>query len=86
MSTAVTDDPQQNRFEVRVEDELAGVLEYERGGSELVLVHTEVFDAYGGRGLGAQLVRAAVDQARQDGLRVVPVCPYARAWLARYAE
>jgi predicted GNAT family acetyltransferase len=49
-----------------------------------VLVHTEVPDSLGGRGLGGKLVLAAIDKAAQDGMTLVPLCPFARAWLERH--
>jgi uncharacterized protein len=43
-------------------------------------------DALEGRGIGAQLVRAAVSRAAAEGLTVVPICSYARAWLERHPD
>ena len=39
-----------------------------------------------GQGVGAALVRHALDDARAHGWRVVPVCPFVRAYLARHGE
>jgi predicted GNAT family acetyltransferase len=59
-----------------------------RGGGEtpaaVVLVHTEVDDAYGGRGLAGRLVQAVFDAARAADLPVVPRCPYAQHWLGSH--
>src|SRR5262249_35231545 len=52
----------------------------------LVLLHTEVPAALGGRGLGGRLVRAAVERASGEGLTVVPLCPFARTWLERHPD
>ncbi|GAA4790259.1 hypothetical protein GCM10023200_26440 [Actinomycetospora chlora] len=52
----------------------------------LVVVHTEVDDAYGGRGLAGRLVQAVFDAARAAGLPVVPRCPYARHWLGSHPD
>lgn len=86
MSDAVVDDNRdEERFDLRLEGHLAH-LYYELDGRRLVLVHTEVPEELGGRGLGGTLVRAAVARARSDGLMVVPVCPFARQWLERHAD
>jgi predicted GNAT family acetyltransferase len=61
-------------------------LVYRRNGRRLVLVHTEVAENLGGRGIGGQLVRAAVAFAAAEGLTVVPWCPYARKWLADHPD
>jgi hypothetical protein len=49
-------------------------------------MHTEVPEAFGGRGLGGELLRAALEHARGAGVRVVAFCPYAKVWLGRHPE
>lgn len=39
-----------------------------------------------GRGLAAEVVRAALDHARREGKRVIPSCSYVRAYLLRHPE
>lgn len=56
------------------------------GQTERVLFHTGVSEEYGGQGLASLLVRAAVDHLTGDGLRIVPVCPYVKAWLPKHPE
>jgi predicted GNAT family acetyltransferase len=51
-----------------------------------VFVHTEIDDAFEGRGLGSILVRAALDAARSRGLAVRPDCPFVRGYIARHPE
>jgi predicted GNAT family acetyltransferase len=51
-----------------------------------VLVHTEVDEAYAGRGLASRVVRAVFDAARGEGVGVVPRCPYAQKWLGSHTE
>jgi predicted GNAT family acetyltransferase len=52
----------------------------------LTLVHTEVPDALGGRGVGGQLVRAALERAVRTGGTIAPGCRYARAWLEKHPD
>lgn len=73
------------RFERPTEQGLA-VLEYVMSGDRMDLVHTEVPPALEGRGIGAALVRAALDHARDHRLRVTPTCPFVRAYLQRHPE
>jgi len=61
-------------------------LVYFSAPGRLILVHTEVPDALGGRGIGGQLVRAAVERAEAEHLTLVPWCPFARRWLTDHAE
>lgn len=81
----VRDDPVRGRFEIEVDGSVA-FLEYTRGPSELVLVHTEVPGAIAGRGLGGRLARHAFELAKEGGLRVELVCPFQIAWLGRHPE
>jgi RimJ/RimL family protein N-acetyltransferase/predicted GNAT family acetyltransferase len=81
----VTDNAKAARFEVWVDGHLAK-LPYWLDGQRLVLIHTEVPDALAGHGLGGRLVLAAVDRAAHDGLTIVPLCPFARDWLARHPD
>jgi predicted GNAT family acetyltransferase len=81
----VVDDVAHHRFAAEVEGSMAR-LEYQLDGGRLILVHTEVPEQLGGRGLGGQLVRAGVARAARDGLTLVPWCPYARRWLQEHPD
>ncbi len=81
----VDDIPAESRFVVRGSDG-AAELEYRLNGDRLVLVHTEVPDAWEGRGVGGQLVRAALERAAANGLTLVPWCPFARHWLRSHGD
>jgi predicted GNAT family acetyltransferase len=61
-------------------------LDYHREGDVLVITHTGVPAAIGGRGIAGALVQAAVDFARGAGLRVRPVCSYAESWMDRHRD
>lgn len=84
-SPEITDDTRGQRF-VTVVDGVEAKLEYTRRGDRLILVHTEVPDEVGGRGIAGALVRFAVEQARADGATIVPRCPYARRWLEQHPD
>jgi predicted GNAT family acetyltransferase len=81
----VEDRPDEHRF-VLVVDGQEAQLVYRRSAERLVLVHTEVPDELGGRGLGGVLVQHAVDVAAAAGLTVRPECPYARRWLEEHPD
>ncbi|MFL6448404.1 MAG: GNAT family N-acetyltransferase [Bryobacteraceae bacterium] len=75
-----------HRFEIRHGDDLA-VLEYRlRGGNHLVLTHTGVPPRLAGKGVGALLVRTALEHAREHHLRLVPLCSFVQAYLRRHPE
>ena len=81
----VTDNKDALQFEARAEGEVAELIYRLRAG-RLVLTHTEVPPTLEGRGIGGKLVAAALDRARQDGLTIVPLCPFARSWLQRHPD
>ncbi|HVM40415.1 MAG TPA: GNAT family N-acetyltransferase [Acidimicrobiia bacterium] len=80
LSVEVVDRPSEGRLVAEAEGHLAELV-YQRGDSRLVLVHTEVPAALGGRGIGGSLVTAAVKLAARERLTLVPRCPFARRWL-----
>ena len=59
---------------------------YRRVGDRVVFTHTEVDDAYGGRGIGSALARGALDAVRAHGERVVPLCPFIAAYIDRHPD
>ena len=85
MMEGVTDNTAAQRFELTIDGAVA-FLQYERKPDRLVFVHTEVPPAFRGRGIGERLVKGALDAARREGLRVVPVCPFVKAYLRTHPE
>ncbi|MCU1504744.1 MAG: hypothetical protein JWM12_4098 [Ilumatobacteraceae bacterium] len=82
MAITVQDNPQRQRFEIMVDDELAGYAEYRRDAGKLVFPHTETLPAFGGRGLGTMLVTAALEAVREEGVTVLPQCWFVRDVIA----
>ena len=83
----VRHEPDERRYELFVEGEHAGELVYrDRGGGVLAFLHTEVDPVKQRRGLGSQLVAAALDDVRARGLHVAPVCPFVDAYVRRHPE
>ncbi|WP_028354140.1 GNAT family N-acetyltransferase [Bordetella petrii] len=76
---------QQGRFDTRVDGQHC-VLDYQLRDDTMIIQHTGVPAAVGGRGIAAELTRAALDTARQRGWRVRPVCSYAVAYFERHPE
>jgi predicted GNAT family acetyltransferase len=70
----VRDNAELNRYELFVDGRLLGIAEYRRNGDVMVLPHTVIQPADRGRGWGEVLVRAALDDIRRQGHRIVPQC------------
>lgn len=82
----VVDDPGADRFEVRVDGELAGFAQYRRRGGLIAFVHTEIDPRFQGRGLASALIATALDSSREAGLAVLPFCPFVRGYIDRHRE
>ena len=81
-----TDATDHERYEVHLDGQLAGFLQYRRRPNLIALVHTEVLSAFEGQGLGRELARFALDDARATGTAVLPFCPFVNAYIQRHAE
>ena len=73
------------RYETETEHGLAVAI-YRQQGDSLIFTHTEVPPADEGKGIGAKLVRAALDDARRRGFRIVPACSFVAAFVRRHPE
>ena len=81
----IVDDRAQSRLELTIEGRTA-FLAYERTGQTFNIVHTEVPPELRGRHLGDRLVEAALRTAHDEHLRLVVICPFARAYLRRHPQ
>ena len=86
MTDDVTDNVAEHRYEFRVGDDVAFLTYFDRRGGARSLVHTEVPAALEGKGIGGRLVKAVLDDAEARRLRIVPLCPFVRSYLARHPE
>jgi len=82
-AVAVNDNRAANRFELVMDGQVA-FLTYDRSHDALVFLHTEVPESLRGRHLGDVLVKAGLDAARREGLRVVAQCPFVSAYLRKH--
>ena len=80
---SVIDNRGASRLELIVDGHMA-VLTYERTPMALVLVHTDVPEALRGRHIADALAKAGIELARAEGLQIVAVCPFVRAYLRKH--
>jgi predicted GNAT family acetyltransferase len=67
-------------FYIEVEGEKLAEMTYSKAGDSLIIIdHTEVSEKLKGQGAGKQLVYAAVDYAREHKIKILPLCPFAKA-------
>jgi predicted GNAT family acetyltransferase len=80
-------EPDQQRYAAYLDGELAGFAAYQAEGQTIVFTHTEVADAFEGRGVGSAIARGALDDVRANGQRkVVPQCAFIRGWIDKHPD
>ncbi|MBL7851816.1 MAG: N-acetyltransferase [Cyclobacteriaceae bacterium] len=74
-------------FFIEVDGQREGEMTYSIAGTGRIIIdHTEVSDKLRGKNAGKQLVAAAVEHARKNKLKILPLCPFARAVFERTRE
>ncbi len=67
-------------FIIKANGERLAEMTYSKAGDKLIIIdHTEVSDALRGQGAGKQLVTAAVEYARKNQIKILPLCPFAKS-------
>src|SRR5690606_6147048 len=85
MEVSVSENKENKRFEVMVDGKLA-MIEYIKAQNIIYLTHTEVPPELGGRGIASAMVEQVFQQIKQEGLELVPLCPFVAAYLKRHPE
>lgn len=83
--TSVKNNPAKHQFELIVDGHTA-LAAYRLEPGVITFTHTEVPKELGGRGVGSQLAKGALDQARARELKVVPLCPFIKAYIEKHPE
>lgn len=86
MSASVSRETGPDRFEVSSDGAVAGFAQFVDHDGRRVFFHTELGEEFGGQGLAGTVVEAAVRATRDEGLTVVPVCPYVTKWLTKHTD
>jgi predicted GNAT family acetyltransferase len=86
MAIEIRRNTQESQYELLVDGEVAGIAEYDAAGNYVVFPHTELERWMRGRGLGAELVRGALDDVRGTGRMVIPHCWYVRQFIDEHPE
>jgi len=81
----VIDNPAEQRYELTVDGHLAAAY-YKLSDGVITFVHTEVPKELGGRGIGSQLVKGALDDVRAKNLKVVAQCPFVSGYIGKHAD
>ena len=85
MTNPVQDNSAKSRFELE-EQGLVAFADYRRAGDVLIIPHVEAPMALRGMGTAGRLMEGLLDLIRERGLKVVPSCPYAAAFIRRHEQ
>ena len=88
MSNRVVHVPELSRYELLAGDggQLLGFVDYRPAGASVIVAHTEIDERHERQGLGAELVRGALDAIRASGRTVIPTCPFTAAFIHRHPD
>jgi predicted GNAT family acetyltransferase len=81
----IRDNEALSRFELDHEGHIA-FSEYRRSPRVITFTHTVVPKELSGRGVGSTLIKAALDEVRRQGLKVVAECPFVAAFIAKHPD
>lgn len=81
------DNGRKGRFVIYENGDFAGEMTYVWAGeSKFIIDHTGIEASFTGKGLGKQLVMKAVEYARNNNLKILPLCPFAKKVFDKYKE
>lgn len=82
----IRDDSENHRYVAELDGTRVGMAVYHLRGDRHFFVHTEVDSEYEGQGIGTNLVQSALDDVRDQGGTVVPICPLFAAYIKKHPE
>lgn len=83
-NTDVTYNEKNGHFYVSVDGNQQAKMTFVFAGPDTIIIdHTEVNEAYNGKGFGKFMFEKAVDFAREKNLKVIPLCPFAKKMFDR---
>ena len=85
MSATVRHNVAESRYELDTEHGMA-IAVYRLQGDRAIFTHTAVPPQDEGKGIASRLVRAALDDVRLRGLKIVPACSFVVAFVRRHSE
>lgn len=86
MANRIEHKADQNRFEIYVDDALAGYADYIEANGVRDFGHTVTDPNFRGQGLAGQVVKAALDTSREQGFKIVPSCSYVAKYVDNHPE
>ena len=76
----------QQRYELRLDNEVAAKAEYREQDGAVCFTHTEVDERYEGQGLGSKIAAFALDDVKSRGMKALPQCQFIAKYIARHEK
>ncbi len=86
MKSTIRHNREKQRYELWIDGELVGFAAYQPFETGRAFTHTEIAEGLRGRGFAAQVVTAALDDARSSGTKIWPFCSYVASFIARHPQ
>ena len=86
ITITLEDGPTGGRYLAVVNGHEAEMTFSKAGTSRIIIDHTGVPKELAGLGVGVALVQRGVDDARRNGVKIIPLCPFAKAQIAKHPE
>jgi predicted GNAT family acetyltransferase len=86
MSIEIRDEREVGRYTAYLDGRRIGYATWVKVHDTVVLPHAEVAPAWERQGIGSMLARRAFEDARADGLAVLPLCPFMKRWAELHPE
>lgn len=80
------DNKERRQYEFHIEKHTPRIEYIKSSNGEIYLTHTEVPPALNGRGIGSLLVEKSLKDIEDQGLRLVPLCPFVAAYIHKHPE
>lgn len=81
------DNGQKGKFFVEIDSKSVAEMTYVWAGADRIIIdHTQVDEVLKGKGAGKQMVTKAVEFAREKGISIVPLCPFAKSVFDKVPE
>ncbi len=74
-------------FYIEIESKTVAKMTFVFAGTDKIIVdHTEVNDAFEGKGFGKMMVKKAVEFAREKEIKIIPLCPFTKSVIDKTPE
>ncbi len=87
MEIVLKEDQNKGFSMAREDNKRVGMMTYSIAGTALIIIdHTEVEQAYNGKGIGKQMLYKIVEMAREKQIKIIPLCPFAASMFKKLAD